>query len=123
MVSTIDLARGHPSATLSQASGLAVALSPEIRSLWVGARLCGPAFTVQGAGGDNLALHHAVLHAPPGSVLVADVGGARFGHWGEILTVPRRARTRDRPGTWRASGPVGGRQVPEAVTHMSPSRS
>ncbi|WP_165964144.1 RraA family protein [Actinomadura sp. KC216] len=92
MVSTIDLARGHPSATLSQASGLAVALSPEIRSLWVGARLCGPAFTVQGAGGDNLALHHALLHAPPGSVLVADVGGARFGHWGEILTVAARQR-------------------------------
>ncbi|MFF6804153.1 RraA family protein [Streptomyces sp. NPDC012616] len=86
-MSTHDLARGHASATLSEASGLPVALTPEIRSLWSGARLCGPAFTVQGAGGDNLALHHAVLQAPPGSVLVADLGGARFGHWGEILTV------------------------------------
>ncbi|WP_432175590.1 RraA family protein [Streptomyces sp. Tue6028] len=86
-MSANDLARGHSSATLSEASGLSVALSAEIRSLWAGARLCGPAFTVQGAGGDNLALHHAVLQAPPGSVLVADVGGARFGHWGEILTV------------------------------------
>ncbi|GGN32051.1 hypothetical protein [Streptomyces fuscichromogenes] len=77
-----DLARDHSSATLSEASGLSVALSPEIRSLWAGARLCGSAFTVQGAGGDNLALHHAVLRAPSGSVLVADLGGARFGHWG-----------------------------------------
>jgi 4-hydroxy-4-methyl-2-oxoglutarate aldolase len=91
-VSTNDLARGHSSATLSEASGLSVALSPEIRSLWAGARLCGPAFTVQGAGGDNLALHHAVLQAPPGSVLVADLGGARFGHWGEILTVAAQHR-------------------------------
>ncbi|MFF7045673.1 RraA family protein [Streptomyces massasporeus] len=87
-----DLARGHSSATLSEASGLPVALSPEIRSLWAGARLCGPAFTVQGAGGDNLALHHAVLRAPSGSVLVADLGGARFGHWGEILTVAAQKR-------------------------------
>ncbi|MFJ1966826.1 RraA family protein [Streptomyces massasporeus] len=87
-----DLARGHSSATLSEASGLPVALSPEIRSLWAGAWLCGPAFTVQGAGGDNLALHHAVLQAPSGSVLVADLGGARFGHWGEILTVAAQKR-------------------------------
>lgn len=91
-MSTNDLARGHSSATLSEASGLSVALSPEIRSLWAGARLCGPAFTVQGAGGDNLALHHAVPQAPPGSVLVADLGGARFGHWGEILTVAAQQR-------------------------------
>ncbi|MDQ0946833.1 4-hydroxy-4-methyl-2-oxoglutarate aldolase [Streptomyces phaeochromogenes] len=91
-MSTHDLARGHSSATLSEASGPPVALSPEIRSLWAGARLCGPAFTVQGAGGDNLALHHAVLRAPSGSVLVADLGGARFGHWGEILTVAAQQR-------------------------------
>lgn len=87
-----DHARGHSSATLSEASGLAIALHPELRPLWTGARLCGPAFTVQGAGGDNLALHHAVVQAPPGSVLVADLGGARFGHWGEVLTVAAHYR-------------------------------
>jgi 4-hydroxy-4-methyl-2-oxoglutarate aldolase len=82
-----DLARGHSTATLSEAAGFAVALSPSLRPLWTGARLCGPAFTVQGAGGDNLALHHAVLQAPRGAVLVADLGGAEFGHWGEVLTI------------------------------------
>jgi 4-hydroxy-4-methyl-2-oxoglutarate aldolase len=87
-----DLARGHSSATLSEASGLDIALHPGLRALWSGARLCGPAFTVQGAGGDNLALHHAVVRAPPGSVLVADLGGARFGHWGEVLTVAAQHR-------------------------------
>ncbi|MDX3582431.1 RraA family protein [Streptomyces europaeiscabiei] len=91
-MSTNDPAGGHSSATLSEASGLSVALAPEVRSLWAGARLCGPAFTVQGAGGDNLALHHAVLQAPPGSVLVADLGAAPFGHWGEILTVAAQHR-------------------------------
>lgn len=87
-----DPARGHSTATLSEASGLAVALSPEVRAVWPGARLCGPAFTVQGAGGDNLALHHAVAQAPAGSVLVADHGGAGYGHWGEILTVAAQHR-------------------------------
>ena len=87
-----NLGRGHSAATLSEASGSAVALSPELRPLWTGARLCGLAFTVQGASGDNLALHHAVLQAPAGSVLVADVGGARYGHWGEVLTVAAQQR-------------------------------
>lgn len=87
-----DRARGHSSATLSEASGLSIAVCPELRSAWAGARLCGPAFTVQGAGGDNLALHHAILQAPPGAVLVADLGGARFGHWGEVLTVAAQQR-------------------------------
>jgi 4-hydroxy-4-methyl-2-oxoglutarate aldolase len=87
-----DLARGHAGATLAEAAGLPVALASALRPLWPGARLCGPAFTVQGAGGDNLALHHAVPRAPAGSVLVADVGGARFGHWGEILTVAAQQR-------------------------------
>ncbi|MGW2115174.1 RraA family protein [Streptomyces zhihengii] len=87
-----DAARGHSSATLSEAAGRPVALSPGIRPLWAGARLCGQAFTVQGAGGDNLALHHAVLAAPPGSVIVADLGGASFGHWGEVLTVAAQHR-------------------------------
>lgn len=87
-----DHARGHASATLSEAATTGIALSPELQSLWAGARLCGRAFTVQGAGGDNLALHHAVLQAPPGSVLVADLGGARFGHWGEVLAVAAQHR-------------------------------
>ncbi|MCH1865300.1 RraA family protein [Nocardioides sp. CFH 31398] len=63
-----------------------------IREAWPGARVAGPAFTVQGAGGDNLALQRAILAAPPGSVLVADVGGADWGHWGEVLAVASRAR-------------------------------
>jgi hypothetical protein len=48
--------------------------------------------TVQGVGGDNLALHGAVVQATPGSVLVVDVGGASYGHWGEVLTVAAQHR-------------------------------
>lgn len=54
--------------------------------------MSGPAFTVQGRGGDNLALHHAVLQAPSGAVLTVDVQGAEYGHWGEVLAVAARTR-------------------------------
>jgi 4-hydroxy-4-methyl-2-oxoglutarate aldolase len=80
----------HSTATLfesarSVAADLEVAADPAICAAWHGARVAGPAFTIQGAGGDNLALRHALLTASAGHVLVADVGGALFGHWGEIL--------------------------------------
>jgi 4-hydroxy-4-methyl-2-oxoglutarate aldolase len=87
-----DPARGHSTATLLEAAGTDISVARGIRSVWPGARLCGPAFTVQGAGGDNLALHRAVAEAPRGYVLVVDVGGAAFGHWGEILTVAAQHR-------------------------------
>src|SRR5215203_365560 len=56
---------------------------------------CGPARAspVRCSPGDNLAIHVAVTRAPGGSVLVADMGGARdFGYWGEVLTTGAEAR-------------------------------
>lgn len=89
--------RGHSAATLYEAVQKvghrdACAVDPQIRPSWCGARLAGPAFTVQGAGGDNLALHFAVVSAPAGCVLVVDAGGATFGHWGEVLAVAAQQR-------------------------------
>jgi 4-hydroxy-4-methyl-2-oxoglutarate aldolase len=90
-------ARGHTSATLYEAAVAAAgpgcyAMDTGISAAWPGARLAGSAFTVQGAGGDNLALQRAVLEAPAGSVLVADVNGAAWGHWGEVLAVASQVR-------------------------------
>lgn len=51
-------------------------LAPELRPLWDGARLSGPAYTVRCAPGDNLMLHAAIHRAPAGSVLVVDGGDA-----------------------------------------------
>jgi len=82
----------HTSATLLEASGLDVALDPAITPVWHGARIAGPAYPVQGLGGDNLALHNAVRECPPGHVLVVDAGGRPFGHWGEVLAVAAIAR-------------------------------
>jgi 4-hydroxy-4-methyl-2-oxoglutarate aldolase len=95
-VETVD-SRGHTAATLYEAAVAAAgpgryAIDSGIRPAWPGARLTGPAFTTQGAGGDNLALQHAILEAPPGSVLVADVNGAPWGHWGEVLAVAAQIR-------------------------------
>ncbi|MDP4503606.1 RraA family protein [Nonomuraea turcica] len=87
-----DAARGHSAATLYEASPRGRACDPALRPVWPGARLAGPAFTVQGIGGDNLALHRAVATAPAGSILVADLQAAAHGHWGEILAVAARQR-------------------------------
>lgn len=51
-------------------------LSAEIRPLWEGAQVNGPAYTVRCAPGDNLMLHAAIHRAPAGSVLVVDGGDA-----------------------------------------------
>lgn len=72
--------------TVYEGSGQEWWVDPRIRPAWRGARLAGPAFTVQAGAGDNLALQRAVREAPFGSVLVVDAGGGQFGHWGGILT-------------------------------------
>jgi 4-hydroxy-4-methyl-2-oxoglutarate aldolase len=88
-----DAARGHSAATVYEASaGMAHACDPALRAVWPGARVAGPAFVVLGVGGDNLALHRAVTLAPVGSVLVVDLQGARYVHWGEILAAAARQR-------------------------------
>ena len=80
-------------ATLYEASGRRGMVDPAIRPAWRGARVCGPAVTVDCPPGDNLMLHVAVAHARPGVVIVATVGGyLQAGAWGEILTEAARAR-------------------------------
>ncbi len=60
---------------------------------WPAAHVLGPAFTAQGAPGDNLALHHAVAQAAPGDVIVLAVGGERErAHCGGIVATAARAR-------------------------------
>jgi 4-hydroxy-4-methyl-2-oxoglutarate aldolase len=79
------------SATLGESGGRT--MSPRIRAVWSGAKVSGPAYPVRCTPGDNLAIHVAVTTAPPGSVLVVDVGDeAEFGYWGEVLTTGAEAR-------------------------------
>ena len=73
------------SATLGESGGRP--MHPRIKPAWAGARLAGPAFTVRCAASDNLAVHAAVVEAPPGAVLVVDASDPpERGYWGEVLT-------------------------------------
>ena len=95
---TADLRRGKVgvsgdgSALLASAGGDRVVVLG-LEPVFPGARAAGPAFTVQGAGGDNLALHHAVSVAEAGSVIVLAVGGEReTAHCGEIVALAAKKR-------------------------------
>lgn len=78
-------------ATLGESGGRP--MRPRIRPAWPGATVAAPAYPVRCTPGDNLAIHVAVTTAPPGSVLVADVGHVdERGYWGEVLTTAAEAR-------------------------------
>jgi 4-hydroxy-4-methyl-2-oxoglutarate aldolase len=80
-------------ATVHEASGRKGAVDPAIKPIRRGLRLCGPAFTVQCAPGDNLMLHKALEKARPGDVLVASVGGhPEGGYFGGLMAVSAVAR-------------------------------
>jgi 4-hydroxy-4-methyl-2-oxoglutarate aldolase len=80
-------------ATVHEASGRQGAVNPAIQPIRKGLRLCGPAFTVQCAPGDNLMLHKALEKAQPGDVLVAAVGGyPEGGYFGGLMAVSAVAR-------------------------------
>ena len=78
------------SATLGESGGLAA--HRRLRPVWPGASIAAPAYPVECAPGDNLAVHVAVTTAPRGGVLVVDVGQvADRGYWGEVLTTAAEA--------------------------------
>ncbi|WOS62002.1 RraA family protein [Sinorhizobium fredii] len=88
----LELARKLGTSTLFEASGLQTsAVDPAIRPVWAGASLAGPAYPVECAPGDNLAIHVAMEKAPRGSILVVATGGFVAGYWGEVLTVAAEA--------------------------------
>lgn len=74
------------SALFASAGGARVSIVLGLEPVFPSAHAVGPAFTVQGAPGDNLALHHAVASAEPGDVIVLAVGGERqVAHCGGII--------------------------------------
>jgi 4-hydroxy-4-methyl-2-oxoglutarate aldolase len=84
---------GLAAATIHEASGRKGYIDCSIKPINWGLRICGPAFTVQCAPGDNLMLHKALECAKPGDVLVADVGGAfDYGYFGNLMATSALAR-------------------------------
>ncbi len=81
------------SATIHEASGRKGYINCAIKPISKGIRICGSAFTVQCAPGDNLMLHKALECAQSGDVLVADVGGAYdYGYFGNLMATSALAR-------------------------------
>lgn len=88
-----DRARVLGAATLHEAGGRIGALPSGIQALSDELPVAGPAFPVVAPPGDNLWLHHAILAASPGDVLVVSTGGGReFGYFGEVMAVAAVAR-------------------------------
>jgi 4-hydroxy-4-methyl-2-oxoglutarate aldolase len=78
-------------ATLGETGGQP--MHPRIKAAWAGARLAAPVYAVTLGRGDNLAIHAAVVEAPPGSALVVDASDPpELGYWGEVLTTAAQAR-------------------------------
>lgn len=81
------------SSLFSSAGGERVRIILGLEPAFPDARVLGRAFTAQGAGGDNLALHHAVARAEAGDVIVLAVGGEReTAHCGEIIAIAAKER-------------------------------
>ena len=82
-----------PVATIHEASGRKGYIDYAIKPINRGMRICGPAFTVQCAPGDNMMIHKALECAQPGDVLVTDVGSAYdYGYFGNLMATSALAR-------------------------------
>ena len=73
-------------ATVHEVMGRTGAMDFEIKPIFSGMRVCGPAITVQCHPGDNSMLHKAMAIASPGDVLVANMGRVDTGGWGEVTS-------------------------------------
>jgi len=82
----IEQFRNTSVATVYEASGMKGYINPQIKPLNRGMKICGSAFTVQTAPGDNLMLHKALEIARKGDVIVACVGNEyEYGYWGDLM--------------------------------------
>jgi len=89
----VEAFRKHATATIHEASGKKGYIDYRIKPIQKGIKVCGPAFIVQCAAGDNMMLHKALEKAQPGDVIVATVGGAEdYGYFGDLMAASALAR-------------------------------
>jgi RraA family protein len=101
-----------------------------LRPMHRGGKLCGPAFTVKVAPGDNLMVHKAIDIAAPGDVIVVDAGGeVTYAIIGDIMTShadKRGVAGLVIYGAIRDSAEIGARRFPVyacGVTHRGPYKN
>lgn len=111
-----------PTGNLSDAMGKKGNMDCGIKPVFLQARMGGPAVTVRGVPGDNLAAHLGLDQAPAGSVLVIDARGfPNAGLFGEIMALASQKKglagvvidgaCRDRLGIAELGFPVFSRAV------------
>ncbi len=84
---------GLATATIHEASGRKGYVDCAIKPIAPGMKICGPAFTVQCAPGDNIMLHKALERAKSGDILVASVGNAyEYGYFGSLMATSAIAK-------------------------------
>lgn len=89
----IDALRSVPTAVASDAMGRTGAMSLALRPLFEGARLCGPAVTVEVTVGSNAGVVRALDHVTPGDVVVVDGHGhVDSAVWGGLVCGLARRR-------------------------------
>ena len=117
-------------AHLSDNMNRMVAGGAALRPMHRGGKLCGPAFTVKVATGDNLMVHKAIDTAAPGDVIVVDAGGeVTHAIFGDIMA--SHAEKRGVAGfviygAIRDSAEIGARRFPVyacGVTHRGPYKN
>jgi len=103
---------------------------PQLRPMYKGATLAGPAFTVKTAPGDNLLVHKALDMARAGDVVVVDAGGfPDHAIIGELMAAHARQRGIAGLVIWgaiRDSAELGAGSYPVfacAVTHRGPYKN
>jgi RraA family protein len=103
---------------------------PQLRPMYQGPTLAGPAFTVKTAPGDNLLVHKALDIAKPGDVIVVDAGGfPDHAIIGELMATHARQRGIAGLVIWgaiRDSAELGAGSYPVfacAVTHRGPYKN
>lgn len=89
----IAFLRNVSPAWVSDAQASAGVMAPEIKPVWRGARLVGPAYTARCYPGSIITVHKALLEALPGAVLIVDGGGDATGAmFGELMATEAKSR-------------------------------
>lgn len=77
---------GIPTGVIGDCMGRCNGMAAEIKPVWPGARIVGPALTVRTFPADNLMIHKAITLAQPGDVLVVNAGGYRdYAVFGDLM--------------------------------------
>lgn len=77
---------GIPTGVVGDCMGRCNGMAAELKPVWAGARVLGPALTVRTFPADNLMIHKAVTLAKPGDVLVVNAGGYKdYAVFGDLL--------------------------------------